>query len=109
MMAKKDETAGAGGANGDGLTGSAVNAPTQAVLCGIMAWRRPEIPSTEQTTCLRVPRSAIETSEWLTAVSGQRLSGNPGYGEPRSLAATFGQEWWNRMTVRNVFGKEILT
>jgi hypothetical protein len=36
-----------------------MNAPTQGVLGGIMAWQRPDTPSTEQKKRLLISRSAI--------------------------------------------------
>ena len=48
MTARTVEIAGEGGGDGDGLRGSPMNAPTQGVLGGIMAWQRPDTPSTEQ-------------------------------------------------------------
>ena len=61
--------------DGDGLRGSPINAPTQGVLGGIMAWQRPDTPSAEQKKCLLISRSAIDTSERATAVVGRRPSG----------------------------------
>jgi len=76
MTASTVETAGEGGGGGDGLRGSPMNAPTQGVLGGIMAWQRPGTPSTEQKECLPTSRSAIDSSERPTAADGQ--PGNPG-------------------------------
>ncbi len=47
-----------------------MNASKPDVLGGIMGGQWPETPSTEQIECLRSSRSAIESSERLTAVGG---------------------------------------
>ena len=52
MTARTVETAGEGGGDGDGLRGSTMNAPTQGVLGGIMAGKRPDPPSAKQKRCL---------------------------------------------------------
>jgi len=75
MTASTVETAGEGGGNADGLRGSPMNAPTQGVLGGIIAWQRPDAPSAEHKECLLISRSAIDLSERPTAVVGRRRSG----------------------------------
>ena len=52
MTARTVEAAGEGGGDGDGLRGPPMNAPTQGVLGGIMAWQPPGTPSTEQIRML---------------------------------------------------------
>ena len=56
---KSPETQGDSGA---GLLGSAMNASTGADSGRIMAWKRPDTPSTEQKNRLPISRSAIESS-----------------------------------------------
>ena len=75
MTASTVETAGEGGGDADGLRGSPMNAPTQGVLGGIMAWQRPDTPSAEQKECLLISRSAIDLPERPTAVVGRTPSG----------------------------------
>ncbi len=66
---------GEGESYGEGLRESPMNAPTQGILGDIIAWKRPDTPSTEHKECLLISRSAIESSERPTAVVGRRPSG----------------------------------
>ena len=59
----------------DGLRGSPMNAPTQGVLGGIMAWQLSDTPSAGQRKCLLISRSAIDLPERPTAVVGRTPSG----------------------------------
>ena len=54
MTTKIVEAAGEGGGDADGLRRLPMNAPTQGVLGGIMAWQRPDAPSAEQKKCLLI-------------------------------------------------------
>ncbi|MDP7532799.1 MAG: hypothetical protein QGI88_03405, partial [SAR202 cluster bacterium] len=75
MMPSTVETAGEGGGDADGLRGSPMNALTQGVLGGIMAWERPDTRSAEQEERLRISRSTIDWSERPMVVVGRRPSG----------------------------------
>ena len=72
------ETAGEGGSYGESLRGSPMNAPTQGVWGDIMAWERPDTPSTEREECLLISRSAIYSSEGRWRSSVKDYLGNPG-------------------------------
>ena len=77
MTASTVETAGEGGGDADGLRRLPMNAPTQGVLGGIMAWQRPDTPSAEQEECSLISRSEIAESERPPAAVGRRPSGTP--------------------------------
>ena len=57
MTPTNDAQTGAGGGDGDGLSGSTINASTQTPLGGIMARKRPDLFSVEQKRYLLISRS----------------------------------------------------
>ena len=86
MTPTKDETAGEGGGDGDGLSGSTANRhPPSDSVC-IMARERSDVTLPEPDRGLLNPKIVIESSERPTAVAARSLSGKshstavPGHG-----------------------------
>ena len=75
MTAATDETAGERGGDVEGLCGPAMNASARVGLPAIMARDRPGCPVIQQERWNRMLESWLGSSERLTVVVGQRLSG----------------------------------